>query len=396
MAAVPEYVNRPRRTALVVDDSRLACAVLSRLLEQEGYDSELAASGPEALERVHEHRPDVIFMDHLMPGMTGLDAVRALKSDACNASIPVVMFSSQEDEEFLAAAREAGALAVLTKHTERANLGKILGQIGQQAATPAVGEPVTARAAAAAAQTPPRVVGLTRADLHAEIGPMLAEQRDRLREELLAELAILENHQESTRRALTGRLEAVLRRTLLEVSEEISSRLAPKPERSFLALFARGGLAAAALALLAVPIGLSVEQGRRLDSLAAGAASLHAAVDSQSRSVAAIGQKVEQLDRRVAATPASLQQAVEAVLRREAAAAPAGAAEPRIAVLPLPELLSAAGIAGPVELRTAQGSFCLELGAGGYRLAPMTPAGRCAAVDAFAIMAGVTPAGRSY
>jgi len=412
MAAAPGGFADFERSALIVDDSKLACAVLSRLLEQEGYDIHLAGSGQEALQRVQDRQPDVIFMDHLMPGMTGLETVRALKSDERTAKVPVVMFSSQEDEEFLAAAREAGASAVLTKHTERTNLGQVLKRLGQEQrreekASPAGAVQFTSRATAlprAAAERGP-AAGLTRADLRAEIEPMLRAQRDQIHTELLAEFAILEGHQESMRRTLTGRLETLLRRTVREVTEQLTARLAPptaSSRHSTLGLLARAGLVTAALALLAIPFALVVEQGHRLERMSAATADIRAAVDNQSRAVGELGRQVVSLGQQVATTSADLQRA-DAALRRErllaaaspapadsgAAAHPAVAAEPRV---PLAELLAASGIEGPIELRTAQGSFCLELqGSGGYRLTPMGAAGSgCVSGATPAVLASIT------
>jgi CheY-like chemotaxis protein len=424
MAAAPGQATHQKRSALIVDDSKLACAVLSRLLEQEGYDIDLAGSGHEALQRVREQRPDLIFMDHLMPGMTGLDAVRALKADQRTVAVPVVMFSSQEDDEFLAAAREAGASAVLTKHTERTNLGQVLASIGQQQERLKASPAVAALGVGASRAAPPLrpaaeprpVIGLTRADLRAEIEPMLRAQRDQIHTELLAEFAILEGHQESMRRTLTGRLETLLHRTVREVTEQLAARLAPpaiSSRQSLLGLLGRAGLATAALALLAIPVALVVEQGQRLERMSAATADLRAAVDHQSRAMGELGRQVEGLGQQVAATAADLQvtaAATEAALRREQqqqrlpAAAPAMAAvatppvptEPRVS---LAELLAASGIEGAIELRTAQGSFCLELqGSRSYRLTPMgTTGSACGPGSTLAVLAGVTPdADRAY
>jgi len=417
MAAAPGQVTHQKRSALIVDDSKLACAVLSRLLEQEGYDIDLADSGHEALQRVRDHRPDVIFMDHLMPGMTGLDAVRALKSDQRTVAVPVVMFSSQEDDEFVAAAREAGASAVLTKHTERTNLRQVLERIGQQqeqlrassaAAAPTPGTSQAAPPLRPAAEPRP-VTGLTRADLRAEIEPMLRAQRDQIHTELLAEFAILEGHQESMRRTLTGRVETLLRRTVREVTEQLAARLVPpaaSSRHSLVGVLARAGLASVALALLAIPVALVVEQGHRLERMSASAADIRAAVDSQSRAMGELGRQVESLGLQVTATRADLQlaaTAADAALRRErqqqrlSAAAPATAAvatpqaptEPRVS---LAELLAASGIEGAIELRTAQGSFCLELqGSSSYRLTPMgTTGSACVPGSTLAVLAGMT------
>jgi len=395
MAAAPEHFTDHQRTALIVDDSRLACAVLGRLLEQEGFQVEMAASGQEALDRLRRERPDVIFMDHLMPGMTGLEAVRSLKSDPATASIPVVMFSSQEDEEFLTHAREAGALAVLTKHTERTNLGPVLARLGAlKPAREAVRPPAPASAQAAARQSAPRpapAAALTRAALRAEIVPLLHVQRDQIRKELLAEFALMENHQEGVRRALMGRMEALIQRGLQQIGRELAERVAP-PRRSWAGRIAQAGLAAAALALLAIPIGLSLEQQQRLEALSLATQRAQAAAALQSGSLDALRSDVAGLGRTLADTSDSLRTASAVTAWRaglsEVSRAPASTAGP-----PLAEMLAASGIEGPVELRSESGSYCLELDADGYRLTPMTAAGsRCVTDRRTASLAGVTPA----
>ena len=398
MATAPEHFGERRRSALIVDDSRVACAVLSRLLAREGFESELAASAYEAVERAREHRPDVIFMDHRMPGMTGLEAVRALKADVRTAKVPVVMFSSREDEAFLRAAREAGALGVLTKHTERTNLGAVLAKVRE-----AIGAPEQAAATPAAAvrrQPPPRVavppkrvIGLTRADLHAEIEPMLEAQHDRIHTELLAETAMLEQHQDRMLRTLTGRLQVLLGRTVREVTTQLTARLAPPaPARPPLRRrLTQVSLAAAGLVLLAIPVALVVEQAQQLERLVASGAELRAALDRQSRAVGMLGLQVEDLERQVADSADGLQQATD-VLREQQAAAPSMLVD-RAEAVPLAALLAAAGIAGPVELRTTQGSFCLDIQANSYRLTPMgSPGGACAPGATAAVIAGMTPA----
>ncbi len=397
MATAPEHFGERRRSALIVDDSRVACAVLSRLLAREGFESELAASAYEAVERAREHRPDVIFMDHRMPGMTGLEAVRALKADVRTAKIPVVMFSSREDEAFLQAAREAGALAVLTKHTERTNLGPVLAQVRDALGSPARAAPPAAMAKPAPAlhRATARVVnGLTRADLHAEIEPMLDAQHDRIHTELLAESAMLEQHQDRMLRTLTGRLQVLLGRTVRELTKQLTTRLdspPPAPQPSLRWRLARGGLVAAVLALLAIPVALVVEQAQQLERLVASSAELRAALDRQSRAVGMLGLQVEDLERQVADSADGLQQATD-VLREQQAAAPSMLMD-RAEAVPLATLLAAAGVAGPVELRTTQGSFCLEIQANSYRLAPMAQAGgACEPGGTSTVIAGVVPA----
>jgi len=75
------------RRALVVDDSKSARVVLSRMLEKYGIEVDPADSAETALEYLKEHHPDVIFMDHLMPGMDGLQAVREIKANPDRAAL---------------------------------------------------------------------------------------------------------------------------------------------------------------------------------------------------------------------------------------------------------------------------------------------------------------------
>ncbi len=86
------------KRALVVDDSKSARVVLSRMLEKFGIEVDSADSAETALEYLRDHRPDVIFMDHMMPGMDGLQAVREIKVNPELADIPVMMYTSQEGE----------------------------------------------------------------------------------------------------------------------------------------------------------------------------------------------------------------------------------------------------------------------------------------------------------
>src|ERR1700689_817553 len=117
------------RRALVVDDSKSARAFLTRILER----YELAVDGVETAEQAIEYltvqRPDVIFMDHLMPGMDGFQAVQAIKTNPLTATIPIMMYTSQEGELYLSQARALGALGVLPKQTKHTDVAKVLDQL---------------------------------------------------------------------------------------------------------------------------------------------------------------------------------------------------------------------------------------------------------------------------
>ena len=117
------------KRALIVDDSRSARVILSRMLEQHGMAVDTAESAEQALEYLHQQRPDVIFMDHLMPGMDGFQAVQAIKSDPQTATIPLMMYTSQEGELYVSQARALGAVGVLPKTVRPVDVSRVLYQL---------------------------------------------------------------------------------------------------------------------------------------------------------------------------------------------------------------------------------------------------------------------------
>jgi len=119
----------PGKRALVVDDSKSARVVLSRMLERYGIEVDSAESAESALEYLKDRRPDVIFMDHLMPGMDGLQAVRHIKSQPELCSIPIMMYTSQEGEIYGGQARASGAVGVLPKSIRPIDVTKALYQL---------------------------------------------------------------------------------------------------------------------------------------------------------------------------------------------------------------------------------------------------------------------------
>jgi len=117
------------KRALIVDDSRSARVILSRMLEQHGMVVDTAESAEQALEYLQQGRPDVIFMDHLMPGMDGFEAVQAIKSDVQTATIPLMMYTSQEGELYVSQARALGAVGVLPKTVRPVDVSRVLYQL---------------------------------------------------------------------------------------------------------------------------------------------------------------------------------------------------------------------------------------------------------------------------
>jgi CheY-like chemotaxis protein len=117
------------KRALIVDDSRSARVILGRMLEGYGLTVDPAESAEQALEYLKQTRPDVIFMDHLMPGMDGFQAVQVIKGNPNTATIPVVMYTSQEGELYASQARALGAVDVLPKTVKQVDVSRVLYQL---------------------------------------------------------------------------------------------------------------------------------------------------------------------------------------------------------------------------------------------------------------------------
>ena len=113
------------KRALIVDDSKSARVFLARVLENYDIDVDSAESAEAAIEYLTSNRPDVIFMDHLMPGMDGFQAVQAIKNDPRTATIPIMMYTSQEGELYLGQARALGAVGVLPKQIKPTDVSKV-------------------------------------------------------------------------------------------------------------------------------------------------------------------------------------------------------------------------------------------------------------------------------
>lgn len=103
------------KSALIVDDSRSARTMLERLLGKMNVRTDAVDSAEAALQFLEKTTPDIIFMDHMMPGMDGLEATQRIKSNPRTATIPTIMYTSKEGDEYQHIARSHGAEGVLAK-----------------------------------------------------------------------------------------------------------------------------------------------------------------------------------------------------------------------------------------------------------------------------------------
>ncbi|WP_352890244.1 response regulator [Sinimarinibacterium thermocellulolyticum] len=269
------------RLALVVDDSKSARFALRKYLESHAFRVDTADSARAAYAWLQTQRPDLIFLDHVMPGEDGFTALQHIKQDPQTADIPVVICSSNEGSAFVAEARSRGAADVLAKPPTPEQLRRVLQQLGTQApplprpavdaATPSASTPVPAAVPQAA--TPGRVP--TPAAEPAIDGATDTARLDELRAELdllRAELSSSSGDAAQATEALQARASAIEAR-LSAIEQRLASDLASSRkhlDKEIEALRRHGEQALAALraqhesALEA----LRAEQQRTLDELA--------------------------------------------------------------------------------------------------------------------------------
>ncbi|MGP0066984.1 MAG: response regulator transcription factor [Isosphaeraceae bacterium] len=96
-------------TALIVEDEPEANKLLAMLLQLRGYETISAFRGDEALEKIRENAPDVVFLDLMLPDMNGYDVCRSLKSSGIESLIPVVIVTARLAAENRIQSFEAGA-----------------------------------------------------------------------------------------------------------------------------------------------------------------------------------------------------------------------------------------------------------------------------------------------
>jgi CheY-like chemotaxis protein len=118
------------RLALVVDDSNTARVTLKRMLERQGLDVDTLESARDGLDYLIHKTPDVIFMDHMMPDMDGFEAVEAIKSNPDTATIPIMMYTSKGGDLYVSQARALGAVGILPKQVQPAELFEVLNNLG--------------------------------------------------------------------------------------------------------------------------------------------------------------------------------------------------------------------------------------------------------------------------
>lgn len=103
------------KSVLIVEDNELNMKLFQDLLEAHGFDTLQTKDGKQALQMAREHRPDLIVMDIQLPGVSGLEVTKWIKSDENIKHIPIIAvtaFAMKGDEEKM---RNGGCEAYIAK-----------------------------------------------------------------------------------------------------------------------------------------------------------------------------------------------------------------------------------------------------------------------------------------
>jgi len=371
------------KRALIVDDSRSARIILGRILESYEMQVDTAESAEEALDYLRQTRPDVIFLDHLMPGMDGFQAIHAIKSNPDTAMIPVLMYTSQEGELYVSQARALGAVGVLPKTVKQIDVSRLLSQLRLLPDSETLGASSTVLAQTPSKREPTEVAtqnlpGISRADLETALRVITNEA--------------LQLHSMELRRFVASSLEAFARRINAEgrtpaisaeggagpaqlegLQEELPVLLAPyqqpppssPPPRSLSV-----GLLAAVFALALIPtavVGVIYSRSdRAAQELAQTSNQLKLAVEQQQTQLGVLQEQLREAARLQASAARDKDVMSEAV--------PYG--EPPLGGTRLERLqelideLSAEGFKGKLKVAAYVGEFCLSgNGSEGYAIA---------------------------
>jgi DNA-binding response OmpR family regulator len=94
---------------LVAEDDRDIAELVAHYIRKSGWEPHVAASGDQALAYARGHAVDVVILDVMLPGMSGLEVCRALRADRATSAVPIIMLTARGDEADRVIGLEIGA-----------------------------------------------------------------------------------------------------------------------------------------------------------------------------------------------------------------------------------------------------------------------------------------------
>ena len=104
-----------QRKILVVDDEPFICRSLTFVLRKGNYEVLEARDGAEALAAIREHKPDLVFLDVMMPKVNGFEVTQQIRGDAAYDDVQIVLLTAMGQDCDREVGKEAGADDYMTK-----------------------------------------------------------------------------------------------------------------------------------------------------------------------------------------------------------------------------------------------------------------------------------------
>ena len=105
----------PQLSLLVIDDEEAICDMLSTALEMAGFKVYTANNAQQGLNIIYDQQPDLLLLDWMLPGTSGIELARRLKRDDLTAELPIIMLTAKGEEENKIQGLDAGTDDYVTK-----------------------------------------------------------------------------------------------------------------------------------------------------------------------------------------------------------------------------------------------------------------------------------------
>lgn len=353
MATRATDIPAHRLRALVVDDSQIARYILSCELERLGYHVDVAESAEAGFRQLSEPLPDVIFMDHLLPGIDGLEAVSRLREQSATSRLPIIMYTSQDGDKFAECAQVVGADDIYVKTADESRLADILDRLGllpERAAAASEADNVTPirRQTTSGKQRS----SITREQLVRLLEPSLEAHHAKLRQELLGEFAILERFEERMRRDLFARVETHSRRTNQRLDRAGRADRAERRRSGRRLGLVAASFAASILLVAVLGVWLAWDMAARTNALQDVTASTFEVAQSNTGKLAMLQQTLDAQNTMVETTASTGDNNAQGAVI-------ADRDTPNAATLLVDEFQSL-GVLGPIRVETTAGAFCVS------------------------------------
>ena len=125
---------------LIVEDDTDIAALIEHYLEKAGFGSEVVADGAKALTTARETPPDLLILDLMLPGLSGLDICKALRVDTRTAAVPIIMLTARGEESDRILGLDSGADDYVVKPFSPQELMARVRALLRRSAPPAVKE----------------------------------------------------------------------------------------------------------------------------------------------------------------------------------------------------------------------------------------------------------------